>query len=277
MAQALNIRIFDGILSEEEIVSLHKASDCFVSPHRSEGFGFNLAEAMYFGKPVIGTGYSSNLDFMNEGNSYLIDHRLVPIRENAGPYLKGFLWAEPDIEHLQSLMRRVFENKTEREEKGRKAEEEIRTHYSAAAVGQLMQHRFQALGLNDPTPPETIIVPHAMHSWPQFTPRRTPGIVRQRIRSLTFTPVISILTPVYNVEARYLKKCIESVRAQYYPNWELCLCDDASNRKETRAVLAEYQGTDPRIKIVYLDRNLGISGATNRAAEISSGEHCLTR
>src|SRR4029079_6302276 len=106
------------------------------------GFGFNLAEAMYFGKPVIGTGYSSNIDFMNEENSYLIDYRLVPINENAGPYLKGFAWADPSVEHLQSLMRRVFDKQDERNAKGRKASDEIRAHYSAEAIGRRMQKRF---------------------------------------------------------------------------------------------------------------------------------------
>jgi GT2 family glycosyltransferase/glycosyltransferase involved in cell wall biosynthesis len=273
MAAAANIRIFDGFLSDEEIVSLHKAADCFVSPHRAEGFGFNLAEAMYFGKPVIATGYSSNIDFMNEENSYLIDYRLVPIRENAGPYLKGFVWADPSVEHLQSLMRRVFDKQDERNAKGQRANEEIRTRYSAKAIGGMMQQRFRDLGLNAATPPRDLIRPLSMTAWPRFTPAGLPHGVRRQIGSFEYKPVISIVTPVYNVDPEYLRKCIESVRNQYYPHWELCLCDDASTRQDTRKALAEYQGSDPRIKIVWSERNLGIAGASNQAAEISSGEY----
>ena len=60
--------------------------DCYVSLHRSEGFGLTMAEAMYFGRPVIATGYSGNLDFMTEENSYLVPHTLVEIGPDANPY-----------------------------------------------------------------------------------------------------------------------------------------------------------------------------------------------
>ncbi|MGH9664922.1 MAG: glycosyltransferase family 4 protein, partial [Bryobacteraceae bacterium] len=142
IANAPNIRSYQGVMNETEIVSLHKAIDCLVSPHRSEGFGYNLAEAMYFGKPVIATRYSSNLDFMRDDNSYLIDCTLVPIAHNMGPYQKGHVWAEPSPEHLRRLMRSVFEDSAGRREKGRRAAEEIRTNYSAEAAGRAIAHRF---------------------------------------------------------------------------------------------------------------------------------------
>ena len=200
MADAPNIRTWDGLMTEEEIVSLHKAIDCFVSPHRAEGFGFNLAEAMYFAKPVIATAYSSNVDFMTEENSYLLDYRLVPVRESAGPYLKGFVWADPSVEHLRQLMRRVFENRAERETKGRKASEEIRNNYSAEAVGRIMRDRFEVLGLDRELIPDGIVVPHMTGTeWPQFSPAGVPRMARSEIGAWEWKPVISILTPVYNV------------------------------------------------------------------------------
>ena len=52
------------------------ACDCYVSLHRAEGFGLTLAEAMAIGKPVIATGYSGNVDFMNDANSYLVDYEI---------------------------------------------------------------------------------------------------------------------------------------------------------------------------------------------------------
>ena len=72
IAGAPNIRILDGDFDDREITSFQNQLDCFVSPHRTEGFGFNLAESMYLRKPVIATGYSGNVDFMNAGNSYLL-------------------------------------------------------------------------------------------------------------------------------------------------------------------------------------------------------------
>jgi glycosyltransferase involved in cell wall biosynthesis len=135
---ARNIRIEDRILTEEESVSLHNAIDCFVSPHRSEGFGLNLAECMYFEKPVIATRYSANLDFMTDANSYLLDFKLITINHSAGPYTQGSTWADPSPAHLPCLLREVYDNKPGRLAKGRRAAEDIRRQYSVTVVSQAM-------------------------------------------------------------------------------------------------------------------------------------------
>ena len=88
---------------------------------------------------------------------------------------------------------------------------------------------------------------------------------------LAFRPRVSVLTPVYNTDPRWLRACIESVRRQAYPDWELCLADDGSTARETLAVLKEYEG-DPRIRITRLPGNSGISLATNAALEMATGE-----
>ena len=85
-----------------------------------------------------------------------------------------------------------------------------------------------------------------------------------------YRPLISIITPVYNTDPRWLRACIDSVLRQAYPHWELCLCDDASTLDGTRAALAEC--TDSRIKILRLDRNAHISAASNAALALASGE-----
>ena len=87
------------------------------------------------------------------------------------------------------------------------------------------------------------------------------------VAALPHQPLISIVTPVYNTDPRWLRACIESVRRQVYPNWELCLCDDASTSPETIQTLREYEG-DPRIRIRYLvgeRRHLG--GLERRARD----------
>ena len=88
------------------------------------------------------------------------------------------------------------------------------------------------------------------------------------VAALPHQPLISILTPVYNTDPRWLRACIESVRRQAYQNWELCLCDDASTSPETIQTLREYEG-DPRIRIRYLSVNAGISAASNAALEMA--------
>jgi GT2 family glycosyltransferase len=91
------------------------------------------------------------------------------------------------------------------------------------------------------------------------------------VTALPHQPLISVITPVYNTDPRWLRACVESVRRQVYPNWEHCLCDDASTSPETAAVLRELEG-DPRIHIVRSPKNGGISAATNAALAEARGE-----
>jgi GT2 family glycosyltransferase len=111
------------------------------------------------------------------------------------------------------------------------------------------------------------------HRWIQlYTPERE--VLAQMATlgdALGFRPRISILTPVYNTDPRWLRACIDSVRAQVYPDWELCLVDDGSTSKATLAVLKECEG-DARIRIVHLAKNSGISMASNAALELATGE-----
>ena len=85
-------------------------------------------------------------------------------------------------------------------------------------------------------------------------------------------PKISIIVPVYNVDSEWLIKCIDSVRAQWYQNWELCLFDDASTRQETIDCLRSNDGLDPRIKISFGTENQHISMASNEAIKSATGE-----
>lgn len=88
-----------------------------------------------------------------------------------------------------------------------------------------------------------------------------------------YNPLISIVTPVYNVPEEYLVACLESVLAQSYENWEFCLADDCSPDENVRKVLKRYEKKDPRIKVVYRKKNGRISEATNSALEIAKGEY----
>jgi glycosyltransferase involved in cell wall biosynthesis len=104
-----DVSIHDGYLPPEKVTGLTAAADCYVSLHRSEGFGLTIAEALALGKPTIATGYSGNLTFMDAKGSYLVPYRLTAVPEGAGPYPAGALWADPDVEAASALMREVFE------------------------------------------------------------------------------------------------------------------------------------------------------------------------
>ena len=85
-------------------------------------------------------------------------------------------------------------------------------------------------------------------------------------------PLLSIVVPVYRPALWYFRECVLSVLNQSYPHWELCLCDDGSDDAELSAAMAEFAGSDSRIKALALDANGGISAASNRALAAATGE-----
>ncbi len=95
--------------------------------------------------------------------------------------------------------------------------------------------------------------------------------MQARARALSAQPLISVLMPVYNPEPAWLREAIESVRAQIYDTWELCIADDCSTDPAVAAVLAEFAALDPRIKVAYRASNGHISAASNTALELASG------
>lgn len=139
------IIIRDEILSREETLGLINCCDCYVSLHRSEGYGLSMAEAMMMGKPVIATGYSGNLEFMDSQNSLLVDYRLVMLERDFPPYSAGSRWAEPSIDHASSLMRKVFENPAWAAAIGARARSDIATKFSLDAAGAAMAERLEAI------------------------------------------------------------------------------------------------------------------------------------
>jgi glycosyltransferase involved in cell wall biosynthesis len=141
------IVVLDRTMHRAEVDTLTSLADCFVSLHRSEGFGFGMAEAMALGKPVIGTDYSGNTDFLSETTGFPVSFRLVPVPSGTYPGYEDQVWAEPDLDEAAWLMRRVAAgegNVAERVAAGRACMAE---NHSAAAVGRICRDRLERLGL----------------------------------------------------------------------------------------------------------------------------------
>lgn len=141
------IILMDKVLTDRETKALVKLCDCFLSLHRSEGFGRGLAEAMYLGKPVIATGYSGNLDFTNEHNACLVDYSLVPVRDHEYPFATGQKWADPDLDHAVWFMRRLVNEPHYAQTIGQHAAYFIKTFHSPRAVGVKYRARLAALNI----------------------------------------------------------------------------------------------------------------------------------
>lgn len=136
-----DISLIDGYLPVSQRDALMALCDCYVSLHRSEGLGLTMAEAMSRCKPVIATGYSGNMDFTDEENSYLVDYSLIPIGSGHEPYPASQRWADPDLEHAARLLRHVYENRAEAAEKGRRGAEVIARRYSIDACSRFLVER----------------------------------------------------------------------------------------------------------------------------------------
>ncbi len=92
-------------------------------------------------------------------------------------------------------------------------------------------------------------------------------------QNFSYTPLISFITPVYNTPLDVLQETIESVLAQTYSHWELCLVNGGSDRVGVKKVLDRFVQRDSRILVRHLDKNLGISGNSDEALMMASGEY----
>lgn len=135
----------DGYLEPLEKTALLARADCYVSLHRSEGFGLTLAESMALGTPVIATGYSGNTDFMTPQNSYLVDFALVRVGADCEIYPAHGTWAEPDLDHAAELMRRVWERPEEARMRAQRGQADIHRLYAPEAAGTVARARLERL------------------------------------------------------------------------------------------------------------------------------------
>lgn len=138
-AEGLPVVFLDGYLSRGEVHGLIAVCDCYVSLHRSEGFGLTLAEAMYLGKPVIATAYSGNTDFLHIGNGLPVRYRMVEIDRDHGPYRRGWRWADPDVEHAAEQMRWAYDNRREAAALGERAREDVRRLLDPRRIGDIIR------------------------------------------------------------------------------------------------------------------------------------------
>ena len=146
--QRVNGILLDGYRSVTEVHALYALCDVYISLHRSEGFGFTMAEAMAAGKPVIGTGYSGNLDFMTADNSYLVPYELVELERDYLNYKAGSVWASPDIEAAAGMLRQIYMNPVEAAMKGQRAAQYMQQNHNQQVVGNALSQRLQTIMRN---------------------------------------------------------------------------------------------------------------------------------
>jgi glycosyltransferase involved in cell wall biosynthesis len=137
--------LLDACLSRPDTDALLSLADAYVSLHRSEGFGLPLAEAMRLGTPAIGTGWSSNLEFMTPQNSMLVNHRLITLDRDIGPYRKGQVWADPDLDHAAACMRALRDDPALARRLGEQGRRDMIERFSPEAAGARMEQRLRLI------------------------------------------------------------------------------------------------------------------------------------
>lgn len=130
------IEIIDTHIPETDLPGLYKSADAFVLPTRGEGWGRPIVEAMSMSLPVIATNWSGPTEYLTEENGYPLPvERMVEVEEGA---FKGHMWAEPSVEDLRILLRRVVSDPMERKRKGMKAREDMMRRFSPEVVADVI-------------------------------------------------------------------------------------------------------------------------------------------
>jgi glycosyltransferase involved in cell wall biosynthesis len=132
---APNIHLETRPMSGPDSHALTRCADIVLSLHRSEGFGLVPAEAMLLGRPVVATGWSGNMDFMDHTSAALVDYRLVPAADPRGVYaVRGAVWAEPDIASAAAHLVRLAGDRAAREALGALGQRMARDRLGAAKL-----------------------------------------------------------------------------------------------------------------------------------------------
>jgi glycosyltransferase involved in cell wall biosynthesis len=149
-AERPTVIVLDAPVSEDDMPRLYRAADAFVLPTRGEGWGLPLMEAMASGLATIATAWGGHLDFMNAGNSWLIDvEALVPVSDaqaRRSPfYAGGHKWAQPSIDHTARLMRLAFDDPARARRLGQAARDEIGTSWTPRRTADWIAGRINHL------------------------------------------------------------------------------------------------------------------------------------
>ncbi len=139
------IVVFTESLNREDMVNLMASADCYISLHRSEGFGRGIAEAMLLGQPVVVSAFSGNTDFCNDDTAFCVAGRVVPVPSGHYLFDDGQYWYDPDLDDAAEKMRLLYNDPELRRLKADRGKEFIERAYSKEAVASAYKERVEAI------------------------------------------------------------------------------------------------------------------------------------
>jgi glycosyltransferase involved in cell wall biosynthesis len=144
-----HMRIFQALWPEEKLEALTRRANCYVSLHRGEGWCYPLFDAACAGVPVVATGYSGPMDYLDARYHHLVRHELVRAEHGddpkSFPFNPEMRWAEPDVAHAAELMRKVYENYAAARRLAEAGAKDLRKQYGFEAVGRMARERLTQL------------------------------------------------------------------------------------------------------------------------------------
>ena len=243
-------------LDHSEATALLNQADAVVLPSRDETMPIVILEAMGLGKGVISTEVGG-------------------VREWVQDEMNGLLVARENPDELARALTRYVKGPALALEMAAAGLRTFERHFTLDRFAGRFAELLQSLR-HDPLD-EPSAAPITYESWIAQFDMRTRGDaieLRRRHRAMRRHPVISVILPVYNPERQVLEAAIASIEGQLYEHWELCIADDASTDPGIRLLLEEIAARDPRIKLVFREKNGHISACSNSALGLATGEWC---
>ena len=146
LARDARIMVMNETLTYEALLQLKTASDCYISLHKSEGWGFGMIEAMNLKVPVVCTAYSGNMDFCSEDTAWLVDYQETVLGPDDYIFVrKGQKWAEPDVADAAAKLHMVYSDPAARTAKAEAAFKNVRKNFSAKAISKRYGARLQEI------------------------------------------------------------------------------------------------------------------------------------
>ncbi len=245
-------------LTYPDVLSLYASCDVYLSLHRAEGLGLGPMEAMVLGKPVIATGWSGNMTFMDAVNACPLSYTLVPVKGSIPAYHKDYLgveakWAEPSVDEAASWVARLAEDAVLRQILGRKAAEDLAQFQAEAQRADFAEVL------------RTLCAGHAPA--PAAQP---PSAVIQKATAPA--GVVDVVVPVYG-QADLVQRCVASV-LKTEPGVHLVVVDDCSPGGEIAALFETWKN-HPQITLAHTPANAGFIGTCRLGAALGQAPYIL--